>query len=108
MTIGFHTRRHDALLWLSDDELDAALRDGREELERIVGRTLDVIGYPHGHADDRVADQRARASVIGFGVADKAVWPDSDPLLQGRITPTYRSAGHFAIQLVLELLSRRR
>ena len=107
MTIGFHTRRHDALLWLPDDALDAALRDGREELERVVGHTLDVIAYPHGHADDRVAEAaRAAGFVIGFAVADQAVWPDSDPLLQGRITPTYRSAGHFAIQLVLELLRR--
>lgn len=109
MTIGFHTRHHDALLWLSDDALDAALRDGREELEQVVGHALDVIAYPHGHADDRVAEAaRAAGFVIGFGVADQAVWPDSDPLLQGRITPTYRSAGHFAIQLVLELLSRPR
>jgi len=109
MTIGFHTRRHDALVWLSDDALDAALRDGRAELEQVVGHPLDVIAYPHGHADDRVAEAaRAAGFVIGFGVADQAVWPDSDPLLQGRITPTYRSAGHFAIQLVLELLRRRR
>ena len=108
MTIGFHTRRHDALLWLPDDALDAALRDGREELERVVGHALDVIAYPHGHADDRVAEAaRATGFLIGFGVADEAVWPDSHHLLQGRITPTYRSAGHFAIQLVLELLSRR-
>jgi hypothetical protein len=109
MTIGFHTRRHDALLWLSDDALDAALREGREELERVVGRALDLIAYPHGHADERVAEAaRAAGFVIGFGVADQAVWPDSDPLLQGRITPTYRSRGHFATQLVLELVRRRR
>ena len=89
------TRRHDALVWLSDDALDAALRDGRAELEQ-AGHALDVIAYPHGHADDRVAEAaRAAGFVIGFGVADQAVWPDSDPLLQGRITPTYRSAGHF-------------
>ena len=84
MTIGFHTRRR-ALVWLSDDALDAALRDGRAELEQAVGHALDVIAYPHGHADDRVAEAaRAAGFVIGFGVADQAVWPDSDPLLQGR------------------------
>ena len=95
MTILPHAPRR-ALVWLSDDALDAALRDGRAELEQAVGHALDVIAYPHGHADDRVAEAaRAAGFVIGFGVADQAVWPDSDPLLQGRITPTYRSAGRF-------------
>lgn len=109
MTVGFHTLRHDSLPWLTDDALAAALHDGRERLERVVGRPLDVVGYPHGHADDRVAaTARAAGFVVGFGGAEEAVWPDSDPLLLGRITPTYRSAGHFAIQLVLQLLSRQR
>jgi peptidoglycan/xylan/chitin deacetylase (PgdA/CDA1 family) len=109
MTVGFHTLRHDQLPPLSDDALAAALRDGRERLEHVVGRPLDVIGYPHGHADARVAAAaRAAGFTTGFGVADTVVWADSDPLLLGRITPTYRSAGHFAIQLALQLLTRQR
>ena len=55
MTIGFHTRRHDRMPPLDDESLAAALRDGREELESVVGAPLEVIGYPHGGSDERVA-----------------------------------------------------
>lgn len=109
MTVGFHTLRHDALLWLSDEALAAALRDGRAQLEDVVGEPLDIIGYPHGHGDDRVAAAaRAAGFTTGFRVAEEPVWPDSNPLLLGRVTPTYRSTGHFAIQLALQMLSRQR
>jgi peptidoglycan/xylan/chitin deacetylase (PgdA/CDA1 family) len=107
MTVGFHTLRHDSLPWISDDALAAALCEGREQLEQVVGHRLDLIGYPHGHADERVAAAaRAAGFTVGFVVREEPVWPGSEPLLQGRISPTYRSAGHFAIQLVLQLLSR--
>jgi peptidoglycan/xylan/chitin deacetylase (PgdA/CDA1 family) len=109
MTVGFHTRRHDPLTSLSDNALATALREDREHLEEIVGRRLDVIGYPHGKADRRVADAaRAAGFTTGFAVGEDAVWPESDPLLLGRVTPTYRSQGHFAVQLVVHLLRRQR
>jgi peptidoglycan/xylan/chitin deacetylase (PgdA/CDA1 family) len=106
MTIGFHTVRHDRLPDLNDDALARALTDGRERLEAIAGRRLDVIGYPHGAADRRVAAAARTAGFrTGFTVTGRPVGPDSDPLLLGRIAPSYRSAGHFAVQLVLELAS---
>jgi peptidoglycan/xylan/chitin deacetylase (PgdA/CDA1 family) len=109
MTVGFHTRRHDPLASLPEEALEAALHEGRKELEEIVGRPLDVIGYPHGSADRRVAAAARTAGFrVGFAVNEDAVWPGSDPLLLGRVTPTYRSPGHFAVQLVLQLLSRSR
>lgn len=109
MTIGFHTLRHDPMPALDEAALAGALRAGRDELEAIAKRSLDVIGYPHGKADDRVAEAaRAAGFTTGFTVTGAPVHSDSDPLLLGRITPTYRSPGHFAVQLALELLSRQR
>jgi peptidoglycan/xylan/chitin deacetylase (PgdA/CDA1 family) len=104
MTIGFHTRRHDALSLLDDERLDAALVDGREALAEAAAQAVDVIGYPHGRADARVADHaRAAGFTAGFSTQPIAVTPDADPLLQGRIAPTFWSVGGLAIQLALTL-----
>jgi peptidoglycan/xylan/chitin deacetylase (PgdA/CDA1 family) len=104
MTIGFHTQRHDALSLLDDERLDAALVDGRDALAEAAGQAVDVIGYPHGRADARVADHaRAAGFTAGFSTRPVAVTPDADPLLQGRIAPTFWSVGGLAIQLALTL-----
>jgi peptidoglycan/xylan/chitin deacetylase (PgdA/CDA1 family) len=109
MTIGFHTRRHDRMPPLSDDALAASLRDGRDELEDIVGSRLDVIGYPHGGADERVAAaSRDAGFAVGYTTQEVAVTPTSDPLLLGRLNPSYRSPGHFAVQLVRMLAAAHR
>ncbi|MGH3109995.1 MAG: polysaccharide deacetylase family protein [Gaiellaceae bacterium] len=98
--VGFHTVRHDRLTALDDLLLRRALTEGRRELEQAAGRTLDVIAYPHGKADDRVA-AAAKAAGFQLGVTGRyePVVPSSDPLLLGRIEPTYASDAHFASQL---------
>jgi peptidoglycan/xylan/chitin deacetylase (PgdA/CDA1 family) len=100
MTIGFHTLRHDALTLLSDDRLGSALVDGRAELERAAGAAVDTIGYPHGRADGRVAAAaRAAGFGAGFTTRHEAVTPATDPLLQGRVGPSYHSVGGLALEL---------
>jgi peptidoglycan/xylan/chitin deacetylase (PgdA/CDA1 family) len=109
MTIGFHTRRHDRMPPLDDESLAAAVRDGRDELEEVVGNRIDVIGYPHGGADGRVADASREAGfAVGYTTQEVAVTPGSDPLLLGRLNPSYRSPGHFALQLVRILAAAHR
>jgi peptidoglycan/xylan/chitin deacetylase (PgdA/CDA1 family) len=109
MTIGFHTRRHDSMPALDDAQLAAALSDGRAELEELAGARLAVIGYPHGHADERVAAAaRAAGFDVGYTTAEQAVTPASDTMLLGRINPSYRSTGHFALQLVGALTAAHR
>ena len=105
MQVGFHTLRHDALDLLPDDELARALQRGRSELEAVVGEPIRTIAYPHGRADERVA-RAARAAGFehGFAGQGKPVRPEVDPLLVPRMTPSHRSAGHFALQLALALL----
>ena len=107
MTIGFHTLRHDPLDSLDDRALDAALRHGRDRLDELAGRPIETIAYPHGRTDERVARAASGAGfTTGFAAAGLPVRPGDDPLLVPRITPSYRSAGHLAVQLVLHLVSR--
>jgi peptidoglycan/xylan/chitin deacetylase (PgdA/CDA1 family) len=108
-SIGFHTRRHDALTTLDDEQLAKAMRTGRDELEALAGTRLGVIGYPHGRADERVADAaRAAAFDLGFTTAERAITPATPPFLLGRINPSYRSTGHFALQVVRALATAQR
>jgi peptidoglycan/xylan/chitin deacetylase (PgdA/CDA1 family) len=108
-SIGFHTRRHDALTTLTDEQLATAMQTGRDELEALAGARLGVIGYPHGRADERVADAARAASFdLGYTTAEEAITPATPPFLLGRINPSYRSTGHFALQVVRALATAQR
>jgi peptidoglycan/xylan/chitin deacetylase (PgdA/CDA1 family) len=103
MEIGFHTRRHDVLPALGDDELAEAMRVGRSELEEVVG-PLRTISYPHGLADARVtAAARAADFEAGFTGLPAAVTSASDPLLLPRVSPSYVSLGELAFDVAWTL-----
>jgi peptidoglycan/xylan/chitin deacetylase (PgdA/CDA1 family) len=103
--IGFHTLRHDALIWLDDEQLGRAMTNGRDALASVVGRGLNTIGYPHGKADGRVASAaRAAGYEFGFTTSGAAIRPETDPLLIGRIEPSFGSVGAFGLQLVRALI----
>lgn len=105
--IGFHTQEHPLLTNLHGDALVRALALGRADLRLIVDRHLDLLAYPHGQGDERVA---AQASAAGFRYAftgePQAVAASDHPLLLGRIDPRRSSIGAFALQLVSALLER--
>jgi peptidoglycan/xylan/chitin deacetylase (PgdA/CDA1 family) len=99
-TNGFHTRRHDPLDGLDEAELAAALTDGLDALERAAGGPITAIAYPNGRVDDRVARAAAAAGFTdGFGIEPVAVGPDTDRFRLGRIEPSFKSVGHFAVRL---------
>ena len=102
--VGFHTLRHLRLTGLSDDPLGRALTEGRERLEEVAGRPLRSISYPHGKADARVAAQaRAAGFALGFTGLPEAIRVGSDPLLLGRVEPSFRATDELAVQLVRAL-----
>ena len=104
--VGFHTRRHDRLTALDDEALDAAMRDGRRELDELAGAATDAIAYPHGRADRRVADAARRAGFrLGFTGVTCAASPEADPLLIGRVHAAAPSPGAFALALVRGLVT---
>jgi peptidoglycan/xylan/chitin deacetylase (PgdA/CDA1 family) len=105
--IGFHTFAHEPLTTLDDAELAEAMQRGRPELEQAAGRRLTEIAYPHGKVDLRVAEAARQAGFThGFTTEPIGVRPDSDPLLLGRLLPSFSSKGHFALQLARRLLPR--
>jgi peptidoglycan/xylan/chitin deacetylase (PgdA/CDA1 family) len=106
--IGFHSLRHDRLTSLDEDDLSGALRDGLERLEATLATRPALISYPHGRADARVAAAAREAGFrSGFTSRPEVVTSDSDPLLLGRVEPSFRSKGHLALQLAACLLRSR-
>jgi peptidoglycan/xylan/chitin deacetylase (PgdA/CDA1 family) len=104
--IGFHTRRHDALTGLDDEQLHDAVRQNRHALEDIAGYPVELIAYPYGIADARVAAAARQAGYrFGFTTKRAAVTPEVNPLLLGRLQPSGESLGVFAAQLLQTLLT---
>jgi len=98
-TVGFHTLRHDALPALPDAQLEHALREGRDALAEAADAPIDLIAYPHGKADDRVAAAAREAGfAFGFTTARGAVGPDADPRRIPRTVPDV-TAGALARRL---------
>jgi peptidoglycan/xylan/chitin deacetylase (PgdA/CDA1 family) len=106
--VGFHTRGHYRLVSLPDSDLVEAVTAGRDVLERAARRRIDLIAYPYGAADARVAaaarDAGYSAGFVGAGVALRR---NTDPLLQPRVRPSSGSLGHFALSLARALLPAR-
>jgi peptidoglycan/xylan/chitin deacetylase (PgdA/CDA1 family) len=98
--IGFHTRRHELLPLLDDEDLARAMDEGRGELTALVGRPLTSIAYPHGGADTRVAAAaRSAGFEAGFTGRPGIVTSEADPLLLPRLNPSYSSLGEFAFDV---------
>jgi peptidoglycan/xylan/chitin deacetylase (PgdA/CDA1 family) len=88
MAIGFHTLRHEILTGLADAELEAALKEGRSELEQVVGRPLLHFAYPHGKADRRTADKvRDAGYAAAWTGRPQPMRARSDRYLLGRWEP---------------------
>jgi peptidoglycan/xylan/chitin deacetylase (PgdA/CDA1 family) len=101
LEVGFHTRRHDRLDWLEDDEaVRRAVTDGREPLEQAAGAPLLTFSYPHGGVDERsAAAVRDAGYLAGLTSKPWTVRPDSDPALVGRFYPTYGPIVQFGIDV---------
>jgi peptidoglycan/xylan/chitin deacetylase (PgdA/CDA1 family) len=96
-TVGFHTRRHRVLTGLDERGLAKALDEGREELSRATGAPVEMIAYPHGKADERVADAARDAGfAIGLALGGTAVTPREDPLLLERLPADELSVAELA------------
>jgi peptidoglycan/xylan/chitin deacetylase (PgdA/CDA1 family) len=104
MAVGFHTLRHQILTRLDDRELEAALTEGRTELEQIVGRPLVHFAYPHGKADMRTA---RKVRDVGYDAAwtgrPRPMQPRSDRYLLGRWEPGLLDVDRFLVGIAITL-----
>lgn len=96
--LGFHGAHHEPMSLVDDATLAAELERGPAFADTTV------IAYPHGKADARVADAaRARGFTAGFTVEPRAVTPDDDPLLLGRVDGATEDLAAFAWSLAATL-----
>jgi peptidoglycan/xylan/chitin deacetylase (PgdA/CDA1 family) len=98
--VGFHTLRHDPFTGLDDAELADALTAGRQRLESEIGRTIDMLAYPHGQAGEREA-RAARAAGYRCAFTTTAVpcAPGTDPMRIGRAELGHAPLGLFAVRV---------
>jgi hypothetical protein len=60
--------------------------DGRSEVEEVVGHEIKMLAYPHGKADNRVAEAaRSAGYELAFSGCPSGVSPTTDPLMIGRV-----------------------
>jgi peptidoglycan/xylan/chitin deacetylase (PgdA/CDA1 family) len=87
--IGFHSRDHDPLPTLDDDEVEAAVTVGRAALAEAAGKPVDSFAYPHGLPDTRgVSALRAAGYARAFTGAARPVTGATEELL----IPRYQAA----------------
>lgn len=55
VTIGSHTSTHPMLTACSDEELERELTDSKRWIEGVIGDSVDLLAYPTGDYDARVA-----------------------------------------------------
>lgn len=103
--IGFHTRRHEPLPTLPDNLLSEAMTHGRNELEELAGQIITAIAYPQGKADSHTARAAECAGYkFGYVGSGRPVRDDTDPLLMGRMEPSFKSTGHLSLRLAQMLI----
>ena len=61
--IGSHTRHHQRMTELPPPALAESLAGSREDLQREMPDSLDVVAYPHGAHDDRIVCGRRRSGL---------------------------------------------
>lgn len=104
MTIGFHTLRHPVLPLLDDEELDRAFAEGRDALSSMAGTPVDLLAYPYGAADVRVAKAAERAGyAAAFTTEWRAISRESDPFLLSRWQPGPLNARDLLAQAALRV-----
>jgi peptidoglycan/xylan/chitin deacetylase (PgdA/CDA1 family) len=88
MTIGFHTLDHAVLPALEPRELHAALTRGRSAIEGVTRMPVELIAYPYGRADTRVAHATAAAGYrAAFVTGGNAVAANANRFLLPRWEP---------------------
>lgn len=101
MEIGFHTIDHPSLPTLADQELAAAVSDGRDELADELRTTITRFAYPHGHVDDRVSDVvRAGNYRSAWTTSKRTVARGEDRMRLGRWDLSRLDATAFRLALV--------
>jgi peptidoglycan/xylan/chitin deacetylase (PgdA/CDA1 family) len=82
ITAGSHVVHHRRLSRLSEEEIQMELVNSKTDLERIFGRRIETVAFPHGDFDERVVQASQEAGYRRAYAADP-VWIDG--FVTGRI-----------------------
>ena len=102
--IGFHTLDHEALPALDDASLRRALDDGRSALAAAAGRPIRLLAYPHGKADERVAEAaRSAGYELAYAGSARSVQAGAPALLLPRWEPPFDGGSAFELAVARSL-----
>lgn len=105
--IGFHGTNHEPLALLNEATARSELSAGRARLEQAAGCPIEMIAYPFGSVNSRVAElASAEGFRLGFTVQEVAVADHSHPLLLGRVDANIESVATFGRRLLSVLRNR--
>ncbi len=105
MDIGGHTISHPILATLEWDEAKREILGGKEQLEAIIGKPVDLFAYPNGKpGHDYLSEHVALVRELGFrGAVSTEPGVSScktDPYQLRRFTPWDKSPMRFMLRLI--------
>ena len=91
MEIGAHTLDHADLSHCGADQLQAQIRDARQQLEALFQVPVEHFCYPYGAYNDEVVEQVRAAGYQSATTTRRSRARPGDPLLELPRVPVYRS-----------------
>lgn len=91
--VGAHTVSHRDLTRLSDDQLEAEVRNSKAFLEDVLGEQVTTFCYPYGRHDRRVREVVGRHFQCACSDRLGLVTSGSDPLALERVDAYYLRSG---------------
>lgn len=108
---GAHTIRHPILASLPDAEAEREIRQGKAELEAVLGQAVQLFAYPNGKPSvDYLQKHVDMVRAAGFEAAVSTHWGacsrSSDPFQLPRFSPWDQDARKFEVRLLRNLFVR--
>lgn len=101
VTIASHSINHPNFLKITPETADREFRESRAELEKVLGRPIDLFSFPHGAHDSRLVDQARQAGYRGiYTVRPELVDRAGTDFVAGRIAT---NPGDWEIEFRLKL-----
>jgi len=88
-----HTVSHRVLTELDDNTLKAELSNSKSALEKMLGREVCGISYPHGEYNPKVCNAAKQTGYkLGFTIEPAVVNASTDPMQIGRVVVSPRDS----------------
>ena len=106
MGIGAHTVSHPILTRIGDEQARQEMADGKQQLERLLGKPVTLFAYPNGKPGQDYGPQHARmAQELGFRAAVTTApgvsGANTDRWQLPRFTPWDKTHGRFVLRLLM-------